>query len=99
MTTKEMPDFSRLYQAISAVRSEEECASLMEDLCSQTELRAMQQRLEVAALLMAGETFLSIQQQLGVCLLCRLLQNGFGRANQLAHAVFLGNDVHIGANV
>ena len=66
MTTKEMPDFSRLYQAISAVRSEEECASLMEDLCSQTELRAMQQRLEVAALLMAGETFLSIQQQLGV---------------------------------
>ncbi len=92
MTTKEMPDFSRLYQAISAVRSEEECASLMEDLCSQTELRAMQQRLEVAALLMAGETFLSIQQQLGVssaivARVNRALQHSRGGLRQVVERV------------
>ena len=92
MTTKEMPDFSRLYQAISAVRSEEVCASLMEDLCSQTELRAMQQRLEVAALLMAGETFLSIQQQLGVssaivARVNRALQHSRGGLRQVVERV------------
>ena len=92
MTTKEMPDFSRLYQAISAVRSEEECASLMEVLCSQTELRAMQQRLEVAALLMAGETFLSIQQQLGVssaivARVNRALQHSRGGLRQVVERV------------
>lgn len=66
MAVKELPDFTRLYQAFAAVSDETECASLLEDLCSQTELRAMNQRLEVATLLMSGETFLSIQQQLGV---------------------------------
>ncbi len=66
MSTRETPDYSHLYRVISAISSIEECASLMEDLCSQNELRSMTQRLEVASLLMAGETFLSIQQKLNV---------------------------------
>lgn len=66
MAVKELPDLTRLYQAFTAVADESECASLLEDLCSQMELRSMNQRLQVASLLMSGETFLSIQQQLGV---------------------------------
>ena len=66
MAVKELPDYTRLYQTIASIANDEECASVLEDLCSQNELRAMNQRLEVAALLMSGETFLSIQQKLGV---------------------------------
>lgn len=88
MATREMPDFTRLYQAITAIENETECASLLEDLCSQNELRAMQQRLEVASLLMAGDTFLSIQQQLGVssaivARVNRALQNSKGGMHQV----------------
>ena len=88
MATKEIPDFSRLYQAIAAIESEAECASLMEDLCSQNELRSMQQRLEVAVRLMNGDTFLSIQQELGVssaivARVNRALQNSRGGMHQV----------------
>ena len=88
MATREMPDFSRLYKAITAIESESECASLMEDLCSQNELRSMQQRLEVAIRLMNGDTFLSIQQELGVssaivARVNRALQNSKGGMHQV----------------
>ena len=87
MAVKDMPDLALLFRTIAAIESESECASLMEDLCSQNELRAMQQRLEVAALLMSGETFLSIQQKLGVssaivARVNRALQNSKGGLQQ-----------------
>ena len=66
MAVKDTPDLALLFRTIAAIENESECASLMEDLCSRNELRAMQQRLEVASMLMSGETFLSIQQKLGV---------------------------------
>lgn len=88
MATKETPDLTHLFQTITAIQTEEECASLMEDLCSQMELRSMNQRLQVAALLMSGETFLSIQQQLGVssaivARVNRALQNSKGGLQQV----------------
>ena len=43
-----------LYQAILTLRTEEEVYSFFQDLCTVTELRAMEQRFEVAALLQKG---------------------------------------------
>ena len=85
---KETQDQTRLFRAIHSAQTEAECASLMEDLCSQSELRAMRQRLEVAAMLIAGETFISIQQQLDVssaivARVNRALQNSEGGLRQV----------------
>ena len=55
MTIRQLPDLSHLYQTITSIESEAECASLLEDLGSQNELRALNQRLEVSAMLLAGD--------------------------------------------
>jgi len=85
---KQTQDLTRLYQTIHAAQTEAECASLMEDLCSQSELRAMRQRLAVAAMLIAGETFITIQQTLDVssaivARVNRALQNSEGGLRQV----------------
>lgn len=95
MTIRELPDLSHLYQTITAIESESECASLLEDLCSQNELRALNQRLEVSAMLLAGETFLTIQQKLGVssaivARMNRALQHSHGGLQQVLERV----DIH-----
>ena len=43
-----------LYQAILTLRTEEEVYDFFQDLCTVTELRAMEQRFEVAILLRQG---------------------------------------------
>ena len=40
----------RLFEAILSLQSTEECYRFFEDLCTVTELRALSQRMEVAAL-------------------------------------------------
>ena len=55
----------RLFEAILSLQSTEECYRFFEDLCTVTELRALSQRMEVAALLREGETYTAIAENTG----------------------------------
>jgi len=52
-----------LYKAIVSLQSEEECQQFFEDLCSESELSAMEQRYQVAELLMQDNVYLDILLQ------------------------------------
>ncbi len=54
-----------MYQAILSLKTEEECRKFMEDLCSITEIMAMEQRFEVAKLLNEGLIYNAIMEQTG----------------------------------
>lgn len=49
-----------LYQAIHALKSPEDCQAFFEDLCSPSELSAMEQRFAVAELLMQDKVYTDI---------------------------------------
>ena len=53
------------YRAILQLKSEEECYSFFRDVCTQTELRAMEQRFEVARLLTQGMVYNEILERTG----------------------------------
>ena len=55
-----------LFQAILALKTEEECYRFFDDLCTFSEIEAMSQRFQVAALLDEGKTFTRISQKIGV---------------------------------
>ena len=55
----------RLYQAILTLKNEEEIYSFFQDLCTVTELRAMEQRFEVALLLRQGMIYNDILERTG----------------------------------
>ena len=54
-----------LFEAILSLESMEECYRFFEDLCTVTELQALSQRMEVAALLRRGETYAAIAEKTG----------------------------------
>ena len=54
-----------LFDAILSLESMEECYRFFEDLCTVTELQALSQRMEVAALLRQGETYSAIAEKTG----------------------------------
>ena len=54
-----------LFEAILSLKSMEECYRFFEDLCTVTELQALSQRMEVAALLRRGETYAAIAEKTG----------------------------------
>lgn len=54
-----------LYQAILTLRTEEEVYNFFQDLCTVTELRAMEQRFEVAILLRQGMIYNDILERTG----------------------------------
>ena len=54
-----------MYRAILSLKTEEECRKFMEDLCSITEIMAMEQRFEVAKLLNDGLIYNAIMEQTG----------------------------------
>ena len=49
-----------LYKAILSLETEDECQDFFEDLCSETELSAMEQRYQVAKLLLDNKVYLDI---------------------------------------
>ena len=49
-----------LYRAILSLKDEEECRQFFEDLCSATELAAIEQRYQVAKLLLQDKVYLDI---------------------------------------
>ena len=54
-----------LYQAILALRDEEECRRFFDDLCTPTELRSMEQRYDVAVFLMQDQVYAEILEKTG----------------------------------
>lgn len=59
------PRYMGVYDAIMTVESVEECIQLFEDLLSVTELRAMEQRYQVAKMLHSGMIYGEILDQTG----------------------------------
>ena len=57
---------STLYKAILSLESEEECRAFLQDLCTISELRALEQRMDVAMLLDEGHIYSSILARTGV---------------------------------
>ena len=73
----------RLYRAILMLKTEEECYNFFQDLCTISEMRSMEQRLEVATLLDAGMIYSDILAQTGassatISRVNRSLLNGAG---------------------
>ena len=54
-----------LFEAILKLESIDECFCFFEDLCTISEIKAMSQRLEVAKMLKAGDTFNTIVEKTG----------------------------------
>jgi len=54
-----------MYEAILLLESVDECIKFFDDLCSVTELRAIEQRFEVARLLSKGNIYSKILEQTG----------------------------------
>lgn len=54
-----------VYKAISTLETMEECIDFFDDLCSATELQAMEQRFQVARLLDEGMVYTDILEQTG----------------------------------
>ena len=54
-----------LYEAILTLKTLDECTKFFDDLCTVSELRAMEQRFEVARLLNAGHIYNEILESTG----------------------------------
>ena len=54
-----------LYEAILTLKTVDECVRFFDDLCSVTELRAIEQRFQVAKLLNEGHIYNTILEQTG----------------------------------
>jgi len=54
-----------LYESILTLQSVEECRNFFQDLCTMSELRAMEQRMEVAVLLSDGMIYNDILERTG----------------------------------
>ena len=77
-----------LYQAILTLQSLEECKNFFSDLCTVAELRAMEQRFEVATLLSGGMIYNDILERTGassatISRVNRSLNYGTGAYGQL----------------
>ena len=81
IATKEKNE--RLYRAILALETEEECYAFFQDQCTIAELRSMEQRYEVATLLSEGMVYSDILERTGassatISRVNRALLNGTG---------------------
>ena len=59
------PSSDTLYRAIMSLKSEDECRKCLQDLCTVSELKAMEQRMEVAMLLDDGLIYSEILERTG----------------------------------
>ena len=55
-----------LYEAVLTLKTVEECKAFFQDLCTVAELRAMEQRFEVARLLDQGDIYSDVLEKTGV---------------------------------
>lgn len=59
------PDSDTLYRAIVAIQTEDECRRFLQDLCTVSELKALEQRIDVAMLLDQGLIYSEILEKTG----------------------------------
>ena len=59
------PASDTLYKAIACLQTEEECHKFFQDLCTVSELKAMEQRMDVAMLLDDGSIYSEILERTG----------------------------------
>ena len=59
------PSSDTLYQAIASLKDVDECRKFLQDLCTVSELKAMEQRMEVAMLLDEGMIYSEILERTG----------------------------------
>lgn len=59
------PRSMEMYEAILMLKTVDECVRFFDDLCSITELKAMEQRFTVAKLLNDGQIYNSIMEETG----------------------------------
>ena len=59
------PSSDTLYRAIMSLKSEDECRKFLQDLCTVSDLKAMEQRMEVAMLLDDGLIYSEILERTG----------------------------------
>ena len=57
--------FREMYEAILTLETLDECVKFFDDLCSVTELRAIEQRYHVASLLNEGHIYSTILEETG----------------------------------
>ena len=60
------PEIDALFKAILSLRSEEECYSFFEDVCTVKELTDLSQRLKAAKLLRRGASYSEISRETGM---------------------------------
>lgn len=65
MTNRSRPQSDMLYEAVLKLKTVDECKAFLQDLCTVAELRAIQQRLEVAMLLNEGLIYNDILERTG----------------------------------
>lgn len=53
------------YRALLSMRTEEECYKLLSDVCTMAEMRAFEQRFEVACMLKKGAIYSEIKEKTG----------------------------------
>jgi TrpR-related protein YerC/YecD len=76
-------EIDRLYNAILNLRSEEECAAFLEDICTIKEIQDLSQRLQVATMLKNGYNYQDVCKQTGastatICRVNKCLMYGRG---------------------
>ena len=59
------PRYLDMYKAILTLRNVDECINFFDDLCSATELKAMEQRFQVAVMLNKGMIYNDILEETG----------------------------------
>ena len=79
---------SALYETILKLRDVDECIRFFEDLCAVTELSAMEQRFDVARLLLEGRVYSDILAETGassatISRVNRMLRSGTGCLGQV----------------
>lgn len=55
----------QLFDAILTLKNREECYQFFDDLCTMGEIQSLSQRLEVARMLMTGQTYHQIEEETG----------------------------------
>ena len=65
MSPQTAPGHHRLFEAIAALNTPEECRLFFQDICTIKELQAMAQRLQVAARLDEGQNYNAVCEQTG----------------------------------
>lgn len=79
---------TEMYETILKLKTLDECVQFFEDLCAATELRALEQRYDVARMLLEGKVYSEIMQATGassatISRVNRMLDSGHGMEEKI----------------